>query len=118
MQTMWSASVWSATMIGVSGDGDLTPRRRSDATAPAPGGGAPVRDAQAPRLPFVREAQRALRDLGYHPGPIDGTLGPQMRVALEKYQLAEKLPVTGQLDAETMERLDVYKRLFSPARER
>ena len=60
----------------------------------------------------MREAQRALRDLGYHPGPIDGMFGP------EKYQLAEKLPVTGQLDAETMERLDVYKRLFSPDRAR
>jgi Putative peptidoglycan binding domain len=44
--------------------------------------------------------------------------GPQMRMALEKYQLSEKLPVTGQLDAETMERLDVYKRLFSPDRAR
>ena len=105
-------------MIGVSGDGDLTPRRRSDATVPAVGGGAPSRDAQAQRLPFVREAQRALRDLGYHPGPIDGLFGPQTRMALEKYQLAEKLPVTGQLDAETMERLDVYKRLFSPDRAR
>ena len=105
-------------MIGVSGDGDLTPLRRSDAPVPAVGGGAPPGDAQAQRLPFVREAQRALRDLGYHPGPIDGLFGPQTRMALEKYQLAEKLPVTGQLDAETMERLDVYKRLFSPARER
>jgi len=37
-------------------------------------------------------------------------------MALEKYQQAEKLPVTGQLDAETMARLDVYKRLFRPAR--
>jgi len=66
----------------------------------------------------MREARRALRDLGYHPRPIDGVFGPQMRMALEKYQLAEKLPVTGQLDAETMERLDVYKRLFSPDRVR
>ncbi len=31
--------------------------------------------------------------------------------------MAEKLPVTGQLDAETMERLDVYRSLFRPARE-
>ena len=105
-------------MIGVPGAGGLTPPRRSDATAPAGGGSAAPRDAQAQRPPFVREAQRALRDLGYHPGPIDGMFGPQMRMALEKYQLAEKLPVTGQLDAETLERLDVYKRLFSPVRAR
>jgi peptidoglycan hydrolase-like protein with peptidoglycan-binding domain len=118
MQTMWSASVWSATTIGVPGDGDVAPRRESDVNVPAAGGGAPPRDGQVQRPPFIREAQRALRDLGYHPGPIDGMFGPQTRLALQKYQQAEKLPVTGQLDAETMERLDVYKRLFRPVRER
>ena len=110
-------SFWSAAVIGVSGGGDLHPQRQPDPTAPTAGGGIPAGDAQTERPPFVREAQRALRDLGYHPGPIDGTFGPQTRSALEKYQLAEKLPVTGQLDAETMERLDVYRRLFSPARD-
>jgi peptidoglycan hydrolase-like protein with peptidoglycan-binding domain len=105
-------------MIGVSGDGDITPRRESDAANPPLGGAAPSNAAPAQRPPFVREAQLALRDLGYHPGPIDGTFGPQTRTALLKYQVAEKLPVTGQLDAETMERLDVYKRLFRPARQR
>jgi peptidoglycan hydrolase-like protein with peptidoglycan-binding domain len=104
--------------MSVPGNGDhLEPGRRSDPIEPAVGGGAPAGDFQSQRPPFVREAQRALRDLGYHPGPIDGTFGPQTRTALEKYQLAEKLPVTGQLDAETMERLDVYKRLFRRARE-
>jgi peptidoglycan hydrolase-like protein with peptidoglycan-binding domain len=104
--------------MNVPGDGDhLEPGRRSDPIEGAVGGGAPAGDFQSQRPPFVREAQRALRDLGYHPGPIDGTFGPQTRTALEKYQLAEKLPVTGQLDAETMERLDVYRRLFRPARE-
>jgi len=76
------------------------------------------RFAQPPQRPlFVREAQRALRDLGYDPGPIDGTFGSQTRTALEKYQLAERLSVTGELDAPTMERLDVYRRLFRPVRE-
>jgi peptidoglycan hydrolase-like protein with peptidoglycan-binding domain len=104
--------------MSVLGDGGhLEPQRRSAPIAPAVGDGASAGDVQSQRLPFVREAQRALRDLGYHPGPIDGTFGPQTRMALEKYQVAEKLSVTGQLDAETMERLDVYKRLFRPARE-
>jgi peptidoglycan hydrolase-like protein with peptidoglycan-binding domain len=110
-------SFWSAAVIGASGGGDFHPKRQPHPTTPAPGRGIPASDAQMQRPPFVREAQRALRDLGYHPGPIDGTFGPQTRSALEKYQLAEKLPVTGQLDAETMERLDVYRRLFSPARD-
>ena len=110
-------SIWSVAVIGAVGDGDLDPQRRSVPAAPAVGGGASAREAQTERLPFVREAQCALRDLGYHPGPIDGTFGPQTRSALVKYQVAEKLPVTGQLDAETMERLDVYKRVFRPARD-
>jgi len=69
------------------------------------------------RPPFVLEAQRALQDLGYHRGPIDGMFGQKTRAAVERYQLDEKLAVTGQLDAETLERLDVYKRLFRPTRE-
>jgi len=86
----------------VSGDDDRTrPGRRS---APA-------------RPPIVLEAQRALRDLGYDPGPIDGIFGPRTRTALEKYQTTERLPVTGELDAPTLERLDVYRRLFRPTRE-
>jgi len=110
-------SIWCAAVIGAVGDGDLDPQHRSDPAVPAVGGGAPGREAQTERLPFVREAQCALRDLGYHPGPIDGTVGPQTRSALVKYQIAEKLQVTGQLDAETMERLDVYKRVFRPVRD-
>ena len=86
----------------MSGDDDRTrPGRRS---APA-------------RPPFVLEAQRALRDLGYDPGPIDGIFGARTRTALEKCQMTERLPVTGELDAPTLERLDVYRRLFRPTRE-
>ncbi len=110
-------SIWSTGLIAVAGDGALDPQDRPDPTAPAVGGGTSAPDGEAQRPPFVREAQRALRDLGYHPGPIDGTFSSRTRSALEKYQLAEKLPVTGQLDAETMERLDVYKRLFRAARD-
>ena len=69
---------------------------------------------RAARQPLVREAQRALRDLGYDPGPIDGLFGPRTRTALAKYQTSERLPVTGDLDAITLERLDVYRRLFRP----
>jgi peptidoglycan hydrolase-like protein with peptidoglycan-binding domain len=86
----------------VSGDDDHTRPRRRDAPA---------------RPPFVLEAQRALRDLGYDPGPIDGMFGPKTRAALEKYQATEKLPATGELDGLTLERLDVYRRLFRSTRE-
>lgn len=65
----------------------------------------------APR--YVREAQRALRDLGYEPGPVDGVVGPRTREALAKYQRSEKIAVTGRLDPETMVRLDIQKRVFA-----
>lgn len=74
----------------------------------------PVRRTAPTRLPLIREAQRALRDLGYDPGPIDGVFGPRTRTALAKYQTSERLPVTSDLDALTLERLDVYRRLFRP----
>jgi peptidoglycan hydrolase-like protein with peptidoglycan-binding domain len=77
----------------------------------------PTRPSAPTRQPFVREAQRALRDLGCDPGPIDGVFGPRTRAALAKYQTSERLPVTGELDALTLERLDVYRRLFRATRE-
>ena len=66
----------------------------------------------------VRSAQQALMDKGFNPGPIDGVQGPRTTAAVRDFQQKENLTVTGQLDAETMERLDVYKRLFSPDRAR
>ncbi|HEY7203233.1 MAG TPA: peptidoglycan-binding domain-containing protein [Methylomirabilota bacterium] len=62
---------------------------------------------------YVREAQRALRDLGYEPGPVDGVIGPRTRAALAQYQRSERIVVTGRLDPETMVRLDIQKRVFA-----
>ena len=108
-------SIWSAGLITMSSRGDLDPQDRPN---PRPAvGGARARDGETHQPPFVREAQSVLRDLGYHPGPIDGIFSARTRSALERYQLAEKLPVTGQLNAETLLRLDVYRRLFRPARD-
>jgi lipid-binding SYLF domain-containing protein len=55
----------------------------------------------------IRKAQESLRERGYSPGPIDGTLGVETRAAISKFQVSEKLPVTGQLDAQTAARLGV-----------
>jgi hypothetical protein len=75
----------------------------------------PSREAAPPAPRFVREAQRALRDLGYQPGPLDGVVGPRTKAALAKYQQAERIQVTGRLDSETMVRLDIQERLFGGA---
>jgi len=67
---------------------------------------------------FIREAQRALGELGYRPGPIDGVIGRRTARALVRYQQSEGIPVTGYLDAETMVRLDIHERVSRPAARR
>ena len=64
---------------------------------------------------FIREAQRALGELGFRPGPVDGVVGRKTRDALARYQRSEKIPVTGSLDVETMVRLDIHERVSRPA---
>jgi hypothetical protein len=60
---------------------------------------------------FIREAQRTLGELGYRPGPIDGVVGRRTQSALARYQRSEGIPVTGRLDAETLVRLDIHRRV-------
>jgi peptidoglycan hydrolase-like protein with peptidoglycan-binding domain len=76
------------------------------------GSAAPGRTAPTTKPRFVSDAQRALKDLGYPVGPVDGIVGPRTRSALLRYQEAEGLPMTGRLDSETMVRLDIHERLF------
>jgi hypothetical protein len=84
------------------------------ASGPAHAAGGPPAGA-TPQPRFVREAQRALGELGYRPGPIDGVVGPRTRDALARYQRFQKIPETGYLDAETMVRLDIHERVSRPA---
>ncbi len=53
------------------------------------------------------EAQLALDRLGFSPGSIDGTFGPQSRAALRAFQQAGKLPQTSELDARTRQALRI-----------
>jgi peptidoglycan hydrolase-like protein with peptidoglycan-binding domain len=89
----------------------ITLAAAAGATADASRPGTAASRQPAPR--YVREAQRALRDLGYEPGPVDGVVGPKTKEALARYQRSEKIAVTGRLDPETMVRLDIQKRLFT-----
>jgi peptidoglycan hydrolase-like protein with peptidoglycan-binding domain len=76
----------------------------------------PSRETAPPAPRFVREAQQTLRELGYKPGPVDGVVGPRTKSALAQYQRAERIKVTGQLDSETMARLDIQERVLRPTR--
>ena len=53
-----------------------------------------------------RQIQRALRDRGYDPGPIDNIIGTKTKAALVKFQKDNGLPV-GNLNVETMKALGV-----------
>jgi peptidoglycan hydrolase-like protein with peptidoglycan-binding domain len=91
-----------------------SPGGPGEASGPAHAAGAPPAGA-TPQPRFIRDAQRALGELGYRPGPIDGVVGPRTRDALARYQRSQKIPETGSLDAETMVRLDIHERVSRPA---
>jgi hypothetical protein len=46
----------------------------------------------------ITGAQARLANLGYHPGAVDGQLGPRTRAAIEQFQTDQGLDVTGELD--------------------
>ena len=54
------------------------------------------------------DLQLALDRLGFSPGNIDGLSGPQTRMALRAFQSSVGLSATGQLDANTKQRLATH----------
>jgi len=60
-----------------------------------------------PAASRVQQAQARLKAAGFDPGPPDGTLGPKTRDALRRYQRAKGLQATGELDAQTLEALQL-----------
>ncbi|MEA2984820.1 MAG: hypothetical protein QOD94_1074 [Alphaproteobacteria bacterium] len=89
------------------------------ATLPA----APVKTAAAPRAdsrtdpiadllePSSRTAavQRALAEFGYGQIKPTGTVGPETRAAIEKFERERKLPVTGRISERLTRELSVMK---------
>jgi hypothetical protein len=55
----------------------------------------------------IKRAKEALRAKGLNPGPIDGSMDSKTEQALRDFQKANKLPVTGILDAQTAAKLGV-----------
>jgi lipoprotein-anchoring transpeptidase ErfK/SrfK len=51
------------------------------------------------------EAQLALERMGISSGSLDGKIGSQTRAAMRAFQQEEKIPATGDLDADTTSRL-------------
>ncbi len=55
---------------------------------------------------MIQDVQRSLASAGYTPGPIDGVLGRQTMVAIERFQRARGLP-TGGLTMDTLNKLGI-----------
>lgn len=58
--------------------------------------------------PRVKEIQTVLKEAGFDPGVIDGTMNKQTRKAIKDFQRARKLKETGFVDAATRPKLEVY----------
>jgi hyperosmotically inducible protein len=88
------------------GDKDMR-TERSDVRADRRGGQADGGAISPGRQEHVRLMQEALKKEGYDPGPIDGIQGRQTTAAIEAFQRAENLTVTGRADAETLGKLRI-----------
>ena len=85
------------------------PRSSKGAAVHASKGGTSGSHAQ------VMAFQQALKDKGFDPGPIDGTVGPRTTAAVRAYQKAEHLTMTGEMNPDTAAKLGVKGvRLQSP----
>lgn len=73
---------------------------------PRPAGTAASSSA-SPSRDLIRQVQERLQTVGYNPGTIDGTMGPQTKNALLWFQNAQGLRTTGDLDAPTLNALGI-----------
>jgi peptidoglycan hydrolase-like protein with peptidoglycan-binding domain len=55
----------------------------------------------------VKQAQQALKEKGYDPGPIDGVMGARTKEAIKSFQNASNFPASGTLDAQTSQQLGI-----------
>ena len=55
----------------------------------------------------IRDAQQALKDKGFDPGPVDGVNGPATRAAVKKYQAQQNISADGVLGPKTLDALGV-----------
>jgi len=75
----------------------------------------PVLAQQAPPLAFVQplspaatqSVQERLRDAGVYMGPVDGAWGPASQAALDRFQQARGLAVTGSINLATAQALNI-----------
>src|SRR5689334_21158365 len=69
----------------------------------------PLVTSPGPYAPLIRDVQQKLHDLGFDAGPVNGEFGTKTQAALAQFQLAQTLPASGALDAETLQALGVAR---------
>ena len=63
----------------------------------------------------VLATQKKLAQLGYYKGEADGQTGSQTSAAIRRYQIAQNLKVTGELNRQTLDRLGIKGSTPAPA---
>ena len=53
----------------------------------------------------ITKVQKALKEKGFDPGPIDGLMGPRTSKALRDFQIQNDIQVTGKINKGTLDRL-------------
>ena len=66
----------------------------------------------------VREVQEKLRDAGLYFGETDGVYSSELAAAIGRYQIRNRLPITGQLDEETSKVLGAKAAVTTTANDR
>ncbi|MEQ8396065.1 peptidoglycan-binding domain-containing protein [Thalassobaculum sp.] len=79
---------------------------RPVAAPTAKGPAEPAEQPATPRRWTVREVQRALSELGYYEGAVDGKVGPMTRAALRSFQKREGLDPTGRIGSDVTRALE------------
>jgi peptidoglycan hydrolase-like protein with peptidoglycan-binding domain len=63
----------------------------------------------------ILTTQKKLTQLGFYKGTADGQMGSQTSAAIRRYQIAENLKVTGELNRQTLDRLGIQGGTPMPA---
>jgi peptidoglycan hydrolase-like protein with peptidoglycan-binding domain len=67
----------------------------------------PIAELIAPSSKRIFAVQRALTDYGYGQFKPSGTFGPETKAAIEQFERARKMPVTGQISPRLMRELAI-----------
>lgn len=79
-----------------------------------PAAALPAKAPQARTPSFEENIQQALKNAGLYEGPVDGSIGPASRKAIETFQSSRGLKVDGKVGPETWAALQAYLELESP----